>query len=414
MTGRTQQVDALVGKLLLSEGARKESNLQYVQNAVLSSPLRKPMLRLYRKVIKGRRVEDEGQSPAQNQLKLSGLVKADGGALRVRNRIYGRVFDAAWVKQNTPVNWAAIMTAVAAVAVVVAVAALVLIGWNAIVNSQVEANVDTVANPGRTPKQRLASLASIFQSQAPLSPRDFDYRARAAFDDLDGAVQLELIRAGDVITDDLVTAVKGIYVTLADVDENGRTTPLLETMQRSLNGRRGSKQAAALANEIGAWLAARTQLRNGDLSGARAAYDIAIEQNKKQNKSADNPSTLFERAKVWIGLKEYRSALDDLGLVVAIARQQPMPAATPTPSLPPTSGASPTDSTPTSGATEPARPVSQTTQTDKTVLPTAPGRSHSTPWNESRARYTSRAGSDSYVRFRRREDYRCCGPPHYR
>ncbi len=127
-----------MGKLLLSEGTRKESNLQYVQNAVLSSPLRKPMLRLYRDVIKGRRVEDEGQSPAQNQLKLSGLVKADGGALRVRNRIYERVFDAAWVKQNTPVNWAGIMTAVAAVAVVVALGALGLIGYNAWVNSEVE------------------------------------------------------------------------------------------------------------------------------------------------------------------------------------------------------------------------------------------------------------------------------------
>ncbi len=129
------------------------------------------MLRLYRDVIKGRRVEDKGQSPAQNQLKLSGLVKADGGVLRVRNRIYERVFDAAWVKQNTPVNWAGIMTAVAAVAVVVAVVALGLIGYNAWVNSQVEANVDTFANRGRPWKQRLAGLARIFRLSCSARPK---------------------------------------------------------------------------------------------------------------------------------------------------------------------------------------------------------------------------------------------------
>ena len=88
------------------------------------------------------------------------------------------------------------------------------------------------------------------------------------FDSLTGAGQLGLFQAGDATTDDLVTAVKGIYVTLADVDESGRTTPLLEAMRQSLDGRRESEEAAALADEIAAWLAARTQLRNGDLSRA--------------------------------------------------------------------------------------------------------------------------------------------------
>ena len=153
------------------------------------------MLRLYRDVLKGRRVEDEGQSLAQNQLKLSGLVKADGGALRVRNRIYERVFDAAWVKQNTPVNWAGIMTVVAAVAIVVAVGALGLIGYNAWVNSQVEANVDTFANPSRSRSRAWPAWLVSFGCQAPLGPSDFDYKGREIFDTLTVKEQLVLFRA---------------------------------------------------------------------------------------------------------------------------------------------------------------------------------------------------------------------------
>jgi hypothetical protein len=35
-------------------------------------------------------------------LRLSGIVRSEGGVLRVRNRIYERVFDAAWVAANMP------------------------------------------------------------------------------------------------------------------------------------------------------------------------------------------------------------------------------------------------------------------------------------------------------------------------
>ena len=159
---------------------------------------------------------------------------------------------------------------------------------------------------------------------------------------------------------------KGIYVTLADVDESGRTTPLLEVMRQSLDRRRGSTKAAALADEIAEWLAARTQARNGDLAGARVAYDTAVGLNA----SGDNPATPFERARVWIGLKEYRSALGDLDSVVRIARRQPMPASTPTPPASPTSEASVAGSATVSSAIETARPDSRTSQPGATALPT--------------------------------------------
>src|SRR5437899_5207656 len=35
-------------------------------------------------------------------LRLSGITRAVGGALQVRNRIYERVFDRAWVTQHMP------------------------------------------------------------------------------------------------------------------------------------------------------------------------------------------------------------------------------------------------------------------------------------------------------------------------
>jgi hypothetical protein len=48
-------------------------------------------------------VADEEANPLVSVLRLSGVARVQRGILRVRNRIYYRVFDQAWVEANMPV-----------------------------------------------------------------------------------------------------------------------------------------------------------------------------------------------------------------------------------------------------------------------------------------------------------------------
>lgn len=104
-TWTEQQVDALVEKLFLTEDAKKEDNLQFVRGNVEANPERRPLLQLYRRVYEGQAVKEDERSPLQNRLKLFGLVRVENRILHVRNEIYRRVFNQAWIKENTPIPW---------------------------------------------------------------------------------------------------------------------------------------------------------------------------------------------------------------------------------------------------------------------------------------------------------------------
>jgi hypothetical protein len=108
-----ERVDELVESLFLSEEVRKESNLKFVRARILTHSQSRQLLALYRKIRGGKRIDDDKRSALQNWLKLSGLIKAANGCLSVRNEIYRRAFDLAWVRENTPTNWAPIVAGIA-------------------------------------------------------------------------------------------------------------------------------------------------------------------------------------------------------------------------------------------------------------------------------------------------------------
>src|SRR5262249_8094657 len=60
------------------------------------------LLTLYGHVQAGQRAPDDETNRLVSVLKLAGVVRAQEGRLRVRNRIYERVFDAARVRTNMP------------------------------------------------------------------------------------------------------------------------------------------------------------------------------------------------------------------------------------------------------------------------------------------------------------------------
>lgn len=100
-------VDRLCREIFLGGGAQeKDDNLLFVRESLLrgteSETELSSLLRLYAGIRGGKRIEDDSTDPLITALRLSGITKVERGALRVRNRIYRRVFDPVWVAGNLP------------------------------------------------------------------------------------------------------------------------------------------------------------------------------------------------------------------------------------------------------------------------------------------------------------------------
>jgi WD40 repeat protein len=60
------------------------------------------LLEVYRQVFSKKNVKDDEANPLISVLRLSGIASSRKGALFARNRIYSRVFDAEWIRNNMP------------------------------------------------------------------------------------------------------------------------------------------------------------------------------------------------------------------------------------------------------------------------------------------------------------------------
>lgn len=101
-------VDRIIKAEFLGEGNRtKEDNLKLIDNRITQSKAgATALLKVYAKVRKGKKIQDQPQSAIHAALKLSGLIKTnEKGLLVLRNRIYQRVFDARWINRNKPKHW---------------------------------------------------------------------------------------------------------------------------------------------------------------------------------------------------------------------------------------------------------------------------------------------------------------------
>jgi len=96
----TELVDREVERLFLGVRAvREEKNLKFVDRRLRQGGADvTEAMNVYRRVLRGVRVQDRPAYSVHAALKLAGVVKPDSaGLLRVRNRIYERVFNADWV-----------------------------------------------------------------------------------------------------------------------------------------------------------------------------------------------------------------------------------------------------------------------------------------------------------------------------
>jgi WD40 repeat protein len=100
----TAEVDRCCADLFLSAHAReRDDNLLFVRERLLSAGAGvSEVLEVVDRVRAGRRVEDDEQNPWVDLVRLSGITSSRDGILRIRNRIYSRVFDAHWVQASLP------------------------------------------------------------------------------------------------------------------------------------------------------------------------------------------------------------------------------------------------------------------------------------------------------------------------
>jgi len=301
------QVDQLVQELFLSKEARRETNLQFVRDTLLSHPQKRQLLALYTRVHRGRKVIDDKQSVLQNQLKLSGLVIADDGRLRVHNELYRKAFSLAWVRTNTPVNW---VPYVAVAATLIALTLAVIFGYN---NIWLTSRATWAERCFYNPKQgesRLNCLAMFFRMKPILVQNNYPRQGRYLFfTALNSCEQAALFPSGvstscptivpdSISTQDLVDVVDGLHVTLADTDESGGTTVLLQAMLDALQQVEQTEDVIGLATELGPWVDARQAIQQSDYATAEEKYRQAIHSNP------NNPATHFELAITLVRLSE--------------------------------------------------------------------------------------------------------------
>lgn len=98
-----QTVAGVVEETFFGEASKQDGNLQFVRDMLtVRAPNMPQVFKVYQDVHAGRPVKDEEQSVIISHLKISGVVRSRDGWLKLRNRIYGRVFDQAWVIQSMP------------------------------------------------------------------------------------------------------------------------------------------------------------------------------------------------------------------------------------------------------------------------------------------------------------------------
>ena len=304
-TWTDEKIDELVGKLFLSEEARKEPNLQFIQDTIQNSPHRPQLLSLYRRVYTKQMVPEDERSLEQNQLKLVGLVTVSNGMLKIRNEIYRRVFDQDWIGANTPVDWTrrlAISSTVLAILLVIAVGVVVF--WQ---NRQDRAqNLMDEFRSTTEVDQRVASLAGLYDL-----PGFEDQVQQLFYEDLTPEERLALFQQANLaeVGPQLITVIQGLH---ADLLNNERDNALLQAMLQPLEKLDTDPRAVNLKVGIEQWLNGRALYNNDQYQRAVEEYTVGIRLNDR------NPGLYFDRGIAEVALGHLDEAITDFETALSI------------------------------------------------------------------------------------------------
>jgi len=102
--GSNREIDESIKEMFFSKRAQEyDDNLIFVRERLLRSGVDvAAVLNLYSRIRTNRKVSDDDSQPLVGIMRLSGITRPEDGRLRVRNRIYKRVFNHDWIKANLP------------------------------------------------------------------------------------------------------------------------------------------------------------------------------------------------------------------------------------------------------------------------------------------------------------------------
>ena len=297
-------VDDLVGRLFLSDEARKESNLQFIRDSIQTSPNRRDLLTVYRDVYLGKSVPDDERSVVQNQLKLFGLLRAENGELKIRNEVYRQVFNLEWIDTNLPVDWT---RRIAIISTVLTLILIGLVGFSIYWQSRQDRAQNLIDQFRNTtdPNIRITSLAGLFDLPG------FGPQAQQLFyEEMTPEDRLGLFDAADpqTVGTELITAVQGLYT---DLENSERDNTLLRAMQLPLQ-KINDPRALNLQVGIEQWLEGRQYYDRELYQQAVAAYNVVIRLNDR------NPGVYFDRGLAYVAQNDSEKALADFETVLAL------------------------------------------------------------------------------------------------
>ncbi|MCP4345624.1 MAG: hypothetical protein GY795_08860 [Desulfobacterales bacterium] len=98
-----KRVDEAVKRTYFDTRIEKDTHLKFIRDYLLEDNKKvRKTLKTYRSVLENKEIPYDEQSPVHSRLKLAGVVRAENGKLFIRNRVYQKVFDRKWIKENTP------------------------------------------------------------------------------------------------------------------------------------------------------------------------------------------------------------------------------------------------------------------------------------------------------------------------
>ncbi|MGD9210708.1 MAG: formylglycine-generating enzyme family protein, partial [Desulfobacteraceae bacterium] len=100
-----ERLDTMVAATYLNTRIEKEMHLNFIRDYLLDkyhNP--RKMLKTYQAVLNDGPVAHDKSALIHSRLLLSGVVRLENGYLKVRNRIYQRVFNRQWITENLPID----------------------------------------------------------------------------------------------------------------------------------------------------------------------------------------------------------------------------------------------------------------------------------------------------------------------
>lgn len=296
------EVDELVEKLFLSEEARKESNLQFIQDSIQHSPHRHKLLNLYRQVYSNKVVLEDERSVEQNQLKLVGLVNVQNGVLKVRNQLYRTVFDLDWITTNTPVDWTQRLAVASVVLLIVLIGLTGLFFFYRNTQDRAQAYIDDFRATTNA-NERIVSLAGLYDLGFE------DQAERLFFDELLPEERGALFQQANLaeVGNQFITVVQGLHNGLENDDGDNALLAAMVTPLAQLEDARAVNLHASLDQ----WLEGRRLHAGGQYARAITEY-----YNPALRLDDRNPNLFFDRATAYVELEDYQNALMDFNTVL--------------------------------------------------------------------------------------------------